>query len=135
MAYNIEDIEGIGEVYAEKLRSVDIRTTEELLRSCSTPAGRKLLSETTGISGKLILTWTNHADLMRIKGVAGQFAELLEAAGVDTVAELAHRRADNRHAALEKTNEARHLCGRVPAVAEIEKMIAQAKELPRAVEY
>ena len=85
MAYKIIDIEGIGEVYAPKLIAAGIVKVSDLLDKCAGPAGRKALAEETGISEKLILTWTNHADLFRIKGVGPQFAELLEAAGVDTV--------------------------------------------------
>lgn len=85
MAYKIIEIEGIGESYARKLEEAGVKTTDDLLAMCATPRGRAKLADETGISSKLILKWTNHADLFRIKGVAGQFAELLEAAGVDTV--------------------------------------------------
>ena len=88
MAYKIEQVEGIGEAYAAKLKKAGITTTDELLAKCATRSGRDKVAEATGISPKLILKWTNHADLFRIKGVAGQFAELLEAAGVDTVKEF-----------------------------------------------
>lgn len=135
MSYRIEEIEGIGPAYADKLRAAGIETAEALLEACKTPKGRKDMAEKTGISSKLILTWTNHADLMRINGVAGQFAELLEAAGVDTVKELAHRNAANLQAALEAKNEERHLTGRVPAVSQVEKMIEQAKALEPMVTY
>ena len=95
MAYKVIDIEGVGGVYAEKLNAAGIVTAAQLLDKCATPAGRKALEEETEISGKLILRWCNHADLFRVKGVGPQFAELLEAAGVDTVKELAHRKAEN----------------------------------------
>ncbi len=135
MAYKIAEIEGIGATYAEKLEAIGIKTTEDLLNACATPAGRKKIAEETGISGKLILKWTNHADLFRIKGVAGQFAELLEAAGVDTVKEFRHRVAANLHAKMEEVNEEKNLCNRVPSVSELEKMIEQAKELEPVITY
>lgn len=135
MAYNIEEIEGIGKVYADKLRQDGINTTEQLLEKGATAKGRAAIAEATGISPKLILTWVNHADLFRIKGVAGQFAQLLEAAGVDTVKEFRHRVAANLHPRLVEVNEAKNLCNRVPSVTELEKMIAQAKELPPVVTY
>ncbi len=135
MAYKIEEIEGIGSVYAEKLEAAGVRTTEDLLDKAASKKGRETLAEATGISEKLILRWANHADLFRIKGVAGQFAELLEAAGIDTVKELRHRVAANLHAKLVETNEARNLCNRVPAVTEVEKMIEQAKELEPRMTY
>ena len=88
-----------------------------------------------GISEKLILKWTNHADLFRIKGVGPQFAELLEAAGVDTVKEFRHRVAENLVQKMQETNEAKNLVRRVPSVKQVEKMIAQAKELPPVMKY
>lgn len=135
MDYKIDQIEGIGAVYAEKLIAVGIKTTDDLLDRCDTPKGRKEVAEATGISPKLILKWTNHADLFRIKGVAGQFAELLEAAGVDTVKELRHRVPENLHAKLVATNEEKNLCNRVPAVSEIKAMVDQAKEMDPRVKY
>ncbi|MCQ2215231.1 MAG: DUF4332 domain-containing protein [Bacteroidales bacterium] len=135
MAYKIEQIEGVGEVYAKKLEAVGIKTTEALLEKCKTKKGRVETAEATGISEKLILKWTNHADLFRINGIAGQFAELLEAAGVDTVKEFRHRVPANLHPKLVETNEAKNLCNRVPALSELEKMIAQAKELEPMVTY
>lgn len=135
MAYKIIDIEGIGNVNAKKLVEAGINTVDDLLQKAKTPAGRKTLEETTGISGKSILKWTNHADLMRINGVGPQFSELLEAAGVDTVKELKHRVADNLQQKLEEINNKRNLVNRVPSVSEVQKMIDQAKELPAIMEY
>ena len=135
MNYKIIDIEGVGEVYAEKLIAAGINKVSELLEKCAAPKGRKELAEATGISEKLILKWTNHADLFRINGVGPQFAELLEAAGVDTVKEFRHRVAENLQPKLEETNAAKNICNRVPAVSEIQKMIDQAKELEPRVSY
>ncbi|MBR1933481.1 MAG: DUF4332 domain-containing protein [Prevotella sp.] len=135
MDYKIIDIEGIGEVYAEKLVAAGINKASELLEKCAAPKGRKELAEATGISEKLILRWTNHTDLYRINGVGPQFAELLEAAGVDTVKEFRHRVAENLQPKLAELNEQRHICGRVPAVVEVQKMIDQAKELEPKMTY
>ncbi len=135
MAYKINEVEGIGPVYAEKLQAAGIKTTDDYLNKCATPAGRKALAEETGISPKLILTWANHADLFRINGIAGQFAELLEAAGVDTVKEFRHRVAANLQPKLVEVNEQKNLCNRVPSVSELEKMIEQAKGLPVVLSY
>ena len=135
MDYKIIDIEGVGEVYAEKLQAAGINKVSELLDKCADPKGRKELAEATEISEKLILRWTNHADLFRINGVGPQFAELLEAAGVDTVKEFRHRVAENLQPKLAELNEARHICGRVPAVVEVQRMIDQAKELEPRMTY
>lgn len=131
----IEDIEGIGPQYAEKLRAADIASVEKLLASGATAKGRDALSTQTGISSTLILTWVNHADLFRIKGVAGQFSELLEAAGVDTVPELAQRNAENLQAALAKTNEEKRLAKTTPSLTQVTAWIAEAKTLPKVVQH
>lgn len=135
MAYKIIDVEGIGPVYAEKLANAGIKTTEDYLEKCAKPAGRSKLAEETGISPKLILKWANHADLFRINGIASQFAELLEAAGVDTVKEFRHRVPANLQPKLVEVNNEKNLCNRVPSVSELEKMIEQAKVLPPVLEY
>ena len=135
MAYKVIDIEGIGPAYGEKLVAAGVNTVEQLLEKCAAPAGRKALAEETGIAEKLVLTWCNHADLMRVKGVGPQFAELLEAAGVDTVKELAHRNAENLAAKMLEVNAEKNLVNRVPVASELQKMIDQAKELPAVMTY
>jgi predicted flap endonuclease-1-like 5' DNA nuclease len=91
----IVEIGGIGPTYAEKLTGIGIKTTADLLEHGRTAKGRQEVGEKTGISEKLILEWVNLADLFRIKGVGEQFSDLLEEAGVDTVAELAQRNPEN----------------------------------------
>ena len=135
MTYKIIDIEGVGEVYAEKLIAAGIETVDQLLDRCAAPKGRAELAEATGISEKLILRWTNHADLFRIKGIGPQFAELLEAAGVDTVKELRHRVEANLAAKLLEVNAEKHLTRSVPVESELQRMIDQAKELEPRVSY
>ncbi len=135
MAYKVIDIEGVGEIYAEKLIAAGVTTADALLEKCAAPKGRKELAEATGISEKLILKWTNHADLYRLHGVGPQFAELLEAAGVDTVKELKHRVAENLAKKMEEVNAEKNLVGRVPSVTELQKMIDEAKTLEAVMTY
>jgi Domain of unknown function (DUF4332) len=129
----IIDIEGVGEVYAQKLQEAGIKTVEELLEHGATPKGRDQIAEKTGISGALILRWVNHADLIRIVGVAEQFAELLEASGVDSIPELSHRVAEHLHSKMLEVNEKKHLVKRLPSVGQVSGWIEQCKNLPRAV--
>ena len=135
MSYKVIDIEGVGEVFAKKLNEAGIETAEEYLEVCATPAGRKGLAEKTEISSKLILKWANHTDLFRIPGVGPQFAELLEAAGVDTVKELRHRNPASLAAKLEEVNEEKKLTRRVPSEKEVAKMVEAAKELNPKMTY
>jgi predicted flap endonuclease-1-like 5' DNA nuclease len=128
-------IEGIGEVYAQKLKGAGIATVEALLEKGTTPQGREDLAEASGISGKLILEWVNHADLFRIKGVAEEYSDLLEEAGVDTVPELAQRNAANLYAKLVEVNAAKKLVRRLPVQSQVTDWIEQAKALPRIITY
>jgi predicted flap endonuclease-1-like 5' DNA nuclease len=128
-------IEGIGEVYFGKLQAIGIRTVEALLEAGKTPQGRKELAEKAGISGKSILEWVNRADLFRIKGVAEEYSDLLECAGVDTVVELAKRRADNLLEKMKAVNSEKKLVRRLPTLAMVANWIEQAKVLDRIVTY
>lgn len=132
---NIEDIEGIGPAQATKLRDAGIKSVESLLERGGSPKGRDEIAAATGISATYILRWVNHADLYRIKGVAAEMSELLEVAGVDTVAELARRNPQNLHQALVQANEQKKRVRQVPTEQQVAAWITQAKELPRAVTY
>lgn len=135
MSKKIEEIEGIGPALGAKLRDAGATTVEKLLELGGTKKGRGSLAETSGISEKQILKFVNMADLFRINGVGEEFSELLEASGVDTVVELATRNAENLTKKMAEVNEAKKLTRALPALTQVEKWVAQAKELPRAVHH
>ena len=132
MTYKIDEVEGIGPAYREKLAGAGIRTTDDLLSKCGGANGRKAVAESSGLSEKLLLNWANKADLMRISGIGPQFAELLEASGVDTVKELRTRRPDNLAAKMAEVNTQKNLAKTAPAAAAVQKWIeAAAKTEPK----
>ena len=133
--YKIEDVEGIGEVLGQKFREVGIKDTDSLLANCLTPKQREDLAEKTDISEKRILKFANMVDLYRVNGIASEYAELLEVAGVDTVPELARRNPANLTKMLAEANEAKKLTRRVPTENEVTKWVEQAKTMPRKLEY
>lgn len=135
MAYKIEEIEGIGPVYGEKLKTAGITSVAQLLEKCAAKAGRAALAKETDIDEKLILKWTNHADLFRIPGVGPQFSELLEASGVDTVKELRNRNAENLFAKIQEVNEQKKLVRRLPSQAQVAEMIEEAGKLNPMMTY
>jgi predicted flap endonuclease-1-like 5' DNA nuclease len=132
---NLTEIEGIGEIYAQKLWEAGIQTTEALLEQGASPGGRKKIAEKTGISGKLIMKWVNRADLFRIQGIGEEYADLLEFAGVDTVPELAQRNPENLYQKLATINQEKKLVRRLPAQDDVSNWIEQAKQLPRVITY
>lgn len=135
MSYPIIEIEGIGPAYAAKLGEQGIKTTADYLEHAKDPKGRKALAEATGIDDSRILRWANMADLMRIKGVGEEYCELLEAAGVDTVKELKHRKPENLAAKMAEVNETKKLVRQVPSESQVAKWVEQAKELPAVLTY
>lgn len=138
--YKIVDVqeralEGIGPVYAKKLNENNIYTSTDLLETGATPEGRKQLSQKTDISGQALLRWINMADLFRIKGVDEEYADLLEASGVDTVVELSKRIPENLHAKMLQVNAEKNLVPKPPALSEVNQWVQEAKNLPRKIYY
>lgn len=133
--YKVMEVEGIGPVMAGKLNDAGINMTDQLLQACKTKANRKALAEKSGIDEAKILKFANMVDLFRIKGVGSEYAELLEAAGVDTVKELATRKAENLTQKMAEVNESKKLVRRLPVLKMVEDWISQAKALPRMLEY
>ena len=131
----LSDIEGIGEGFASKLKACDVATQEQLLAKGGTKAGRSALIKESGISDKLILKWINRADLARVKGIGGEYADLLECAGVDTVPELGQRNAANLHAKMTEVNEEKKLVRSLPSESQVAKWVDEAKGMDRAVHY
>lgn len=131
----LSTIEGIGAAYEEKLKAAGITTVESLLQACASKKGRKEVAEKAGATEKQILTWANNADLARVKGIGSEYADLLEAAGVDTVPELAQRKPENLLAQMLKINEEKKLVRHTPALTQVEDWVKQAAALPRVLEY
>ncbi|MCJ7660951.1 MAG: DUF4332 domain-containing protein [Anaerolineales bacterium] len=131
----LEKVEGIGPKYAKQLRDIGVPTTKALLEMGSTRKGRNEIAERSGISGKLILEWVNHADLFRIDGVGEEYADLLEEAGVDTVPELAQRSPANLYKKMVLVNKEKKLVRKLPAASQVEDWVAKAKKLPRTIKY
>ncbi len=131
----IADVEGIGPAFAAKLETAGVKTVESLLEVGASPKGRKGLAEKTGIGDAQILKWVNRADLARVKGIGSEYADLLEAAGVDTVVELGGRKPDNLVAKMNEVNEAKKLVRKLPSLVQVEAWVKEAKELPRVVSY
>jgi predicted flap endonuclease-1-like 5' DNA nuclease len=133
---NIEEVEGIGPVIADKLRDGGVQTTEDLLAKGGPRSARELLAQTTGIDASRILEWVNHVDLMRLPGVGEEYSDLLEAAGVDSLAELAQRNPDNLAQTFQELDAARpDWIRRVPSVETVRDWVATAATYERVVEH
>lgn len=132
---SIDSIAGMAVRQATAMRKARIRTTEALLKRGATKTGRKRIAADTGMPEDLILTWVNRADMMRIKGIGGEYADLLEACGVDTVKALRTRKPANLHARMVKINEQKHLVRRLPTEAMVESWVTSAGKLKPVVRY
>ena len=134
-SYAIAEIEGIGPTFTKKLKAAGIRSTAKLLDRAKNPKGRRALAEELGIDEGKILKWANMADLMRIRGVAEEYSELLEAAGVDTVKEMKRRNAANLAAKMQAVNAKRRLVQLLPSEKRITAWIEHAKKLSPVMTY
>ncbi len=132
----IEEIEGIGPAFAARLGDAGVRTTDDLLEKGASASGRETLAAASGIGAGQILEWVNHADLMRLDGVGSEYADLLEAAGVDSCAELARRNPANLATTFAELDAARpNWIRRVPGEASVAKWIEEAKGLAKVVTH
>jgi predicted flap endonuclease-1-like 5' DNA nuclease len=131
----LETIEGVGPAISAKLEEAGIATCEALLKAGASKKGRAEIAEKSGVSEGQVLKFVNHADMMRVKGVGGEYAELLECSGVDSVPELAQRNAANLTAKMAEVNEQKKLVRSLPSESQVEDWVKQAKELDRVVTH
>jgi hypothetical protein len=135
MTYPLTDIDGIDGEAAVIFKSVGIRSTGRLLEVARTVRGRKMLAVKTGFEEKRLLCWANVADRMRIKGIRKEYAELLQAAGVDTVKELKYRNPANLAHAMREANKKRKMVALLPSEKVVGHWIESAKKLPLKISY
>jgi hypothetical protein len=135
MTYPISDIEGMSAFAASKLKSMGIRTTDALLEAARNVRGRKALSTRTGISEQQLLEWANVSDYMRIPGMGRAKVNLMRAAGVTTVRELAHRNPARLAQNMKEVNTRRKLVRVLPSEKSVEQLIAQARKLQPKITY
>ncbi len=126
---SISAIRAIGQREATRLRKGKVRTTEALLREASTRTGRSAVSKRTGIPTSDLLSWAQQADLMRVVGIGSEYADLLSAAGVETIKTLRRRNAANLMAVLDQVNTKKHIVQRLPTLKMIQGWIDGASEL------
>jgi hypothetical protein len=135
MSYPITEINGIDDEVSAVFKSVGIRSTGRLLEAASTVKGRKNLAIKTGVDETRLLCWANVADRMRIKGIRKEYAELLQAAGVDTVKELKYRNPANLAKAMAEANDKRKMVRLLPSEKVVWRWIEHAKKLPLKITY
>ncbi len=131
MIHNIQDLEGINSVYAEKLVGVGITNIEELLEKCLSLAGIEELEETTGIEKSLIIKWVNLAGLLQIKGIKREYFSLLSVLGIHTISELKDRFPETLHSQMMKINHQQQLVQHLPSLSMVRSWVAQAINIQR----
>lgn len=131
----IDEIRSLDHKEATRLRKAGVRTTDSLLRRAATRASRSQLSDETEIITADLLRWVNVADLMRIKGIGGEYAELLSLCGVHTVRELRRRNSLALTAKIMAVNGKKDLVRRLPTEAMVESWIKRAGDLEQVVRH
>lgn len=104
MKYHLKNIEFIGEAIIEKLKSIDIYNTDDLLEAASTEIKRKTLQVETEISMRELEYIASVSDLVRIKGVATKTASILiNTCNFSNVQEIAQYHILNKHSEKDAT--------------------------------
>ncbi len=80
------DLEGIGPVYAKRLQKQGVYTTSRL--AFEKPGN---LAKRIKAPRKLVKNWRNMAELIKVKGIGKQYAEVLVRAGVKGIDDLKQR--------------------------------------------
>ncbi len=135
MAMPISKLRGVSYEQQLKLKDQGIYSSDQLLQSARTSAGRQELAEHVDVDAEVILELAKRADLARVRGIGGVFADLLEYMGVDTVGELATHTPIELHARMLETNGQAKLAGRLPTLKAVEGWVLQATQLPNVLEY
>ncbi len=128
-------VSSISEDDAQKLYAASIASVGNLLERGATPKGRKELANELGVEESLVLKWVNEIDLSRVRGIGAKYSALLEAAGVDTVPELAQRNPANLQQKLAQANATSGIAKEPPSEKQVANWVAQAKDLPRMITY
>ncbi len=129
---SIDEIDGVGPAYAEKLATAGVISTRALVERCDSAEAIARLSDQTGIATALIERWVASADLSRVKGVGDEHMSLLNRIGVGSIAALAAANAADLHrrtVALEEDVPAR--VSAIPSEATLGDWIRQAKALAK----
>lgn len=107
-SYDVTEIEGIGKGYSKRLNTLGISNTQELLLKAQETNGTDIIAENTKVENFVVEKWLTQADLLRIPGIRGQFAELLQASEVNSCETLAKRNAEELLSQLHEVNEREH---------------------------
>jgi predicted flap endonuclease-1-like 5' DNA nuclease len=129
----IDQVAGISHKNATKLRKAGVRTSKGLIEAATSRRDRLDLVAATGIDQRDIQHWINHSDLLRVKGVGAEYAELLVAAGVDTLRDLRRRNPTALLAKIIGLNGDAKVVQRLPTESMVEGWIEAAKDLDPSV--
>ena len=135
MAMSISKLRGVSYEQQLKLNDQGIYSSDQLLQAARTSAGRQELAKHVNVDAEVILELAKRADLARVRGIGGVFADLLEYMGVETVGDLATHPPGELHAQMLETNGQSKLAGRLPTLGAVENWVSQATQLPNVLEY
>ena len=130
--FKFSELHNVNKSVADTLINAGFDSSEQLLSAAATPEERRELSQATGIAESDLLEMINRAEMARIDGIGKIYADLLAAAGVNTVLELSTQNYRVLHGRIKEV-AAQHHVRRVPNPATIEDWVAYAKELSPAV--
>lgn len=87
-SYPIKEIHGLVHTFADKLKKLNIKTTEDMLRVGVNRRNRGTLVKHSGMSERSLLRLIHHADFCRIPSMTPESAAILELIGINTMADF-----------------------------------------------
>ena len=128
--YDIEEIDGIGKGFGKRLRKIGIQTPTDLLEKCQDDTRyAKHIAQAMNQNEKTVSIWLNMADLLRIEGVDGKYAELLYLSGIKSSVDLATSDVNKVRFKMKNVVKNQHHAKKTPKKKLISKWIALAKTL------
>ena len=115
---------------AAELHGAGVKDVEDLQEKAATAAGRKELAEAADLSRDEVDAIAYQLDLGRVRGVGRKSLALLNAAGIESVGDLAEYDADELAGLLTTVNEEEQIVEHMPSMDTLAFWIEQARELP-----
>lgn len=128
-SFEIEEIEGIGKGFGQRLRNIGIATTGDLLKQCPTKGDSAAIAKKISLDPDSVHRWVCAADLMRVAGLDKDYAELLVWTDVKTVQQLGNENPAGLAARATAVNAKENRAREVPDTDVFANWVSSAKRL------
>lgn len=133
--YYLTDLTVFDETVVQEFQRFGYETTEDVLRGLLTPDQRDAVAYATGIAVAQLAEIARLCEFLQVRGIGPRAADLLMAAGVFNVADLAARDPSVLVAELETVNNVERITGTNPTFDHVRDWVSGAATATYRVEY